>query len=180
MASLRLKELYQQKIQKELMKELGCENIFEVPKIEKIVINVGVKEAVADSRVLKKYMDAVALVAGQNPVRTLAKKSIAGFKIREHMPLGVKVTLRGAKMYYFLDKLINLSLPKVKDFQGLNKKLDGHGNYNIGIKEWSIFPEAERVSDDLSSGLNITIQTTASHDQAGFALLKKFGIPFRK
>ncbi|MEX0939987.1 MAG: 50S ribosomal protein L5 [Candidatus Babeliales bacterium] len=175
----RLEELYRNEIRSQLKKDLGYENIMEVPSLSKIVINVGVKEAVSDSRILKKVSDIIAQIAGQMPVRTKAKKSIAGFKIREGMPLGVMVTLRRKRMYEFLDRLISLALPKVKDFQGLKDRFDGQGNYNFGVKEWSIFPEVERASEEMLGGLNITFHTTATKDEEALSLLKKFGMPFR-
>ena len=180
MAEARLKKLYKEEIRPQLQKDLGYNNVMQVPKLLKIVINIGVKEAVSDSRVLNKVAVILANMSGQSPVKTVAKKSIAGFKIREGMPLGVKVTLRRDTMYNWLDKFINLALPKVKDFQGLKDKFDRFGNYNIGIKEWSIFPEAERASEERMSGLNVTIHTTAKNDEEVLALLKKFGMPFRQ
>lgn len=175
----RLEELYESKLRPQLQKDLGLSNIMEVPKLDKIVLNIGVKEAVADSRVLNTVMQTLDAIAGQKTVKTLARKSIAGFKIREGMPIGVRVTLRRKKMYDFLDKLINLALPKVRDFQGVTTKLDARGNYNLGIKEWSIFPEADSTSEKVF-GMNITIHTTAEDDVQGFELLKAFGMPFRK
>lgn len=180
MAKARLSDLYKETIRPELEKELGYKNIMQVPKLSKIVLNVGVKEAVSDSRILKKIADVITQISGQIPIRTYTKKSIAGFKIREGMPIGVKVTLRRDRMYEFLDRFISFGLPKVKDFQGLKDRLDGFGNYNIGIKEWSIFPEAERASEEVMSGLNITIHTTAKKDDEARELLKKFGLPFRQ
>lgn len=174
----RLQKLYFDEIRPELMKSFGFKNIMQVPQVKKIVINIGVKEAVEDSKVLQSVMDGVTKIAGQKPVKTFAKKSIAGFKIREGMPLGVKVTLRKEKMYEFLDKLINLSLPAVRDFQGLKTRFDGRGNYNIGIKEWIIFPEIEFGAYDKIYGLNLTIHTNANADQEAFELLKKFKMPF--
>lgn len=174
----RLEELYVTKLRPQLQKTLNITNIMEVPKIEKIVINVGVKEAVADSRVLNVVMQTLDNIAAQKTVKTFARKSIAGFKIREGMPLGVVVTLRRKKMYEFLDKLINLALPKVRDFQGVSPKFDGSGNYNLGIKEWIIFPEADSTSEKIF-GLNITFSTTAQNDVHGYELLKSFGMPFR-
>jgi large subunit ribosomal protein L5 len=179
MSASRLEELYKAKIRPSLHEELKCKNIMEVPKLSKIVLNVGMKEAVADSKVLKIAAEKIKKIAGQAPVRTLAKKSIAGFKIREGMPLGMMVTLRGKKAYEFLDRLINLALPTLKDFQGLPVKLDGRGNYNIGLKEWSIFPEIEGAVDEFVGGINITINTTAKSDDDARALLKSFGMPFR-
>lgn len=174
----RLQKLYFDEIRPELMKSLGFKNIMQVPQIKKIVINIGVKEAVEDSKALQAVMDGVTKIAGQKPIKTVAKKSIAGFKIREGMPLGVKVTLRKEIMYEFLDKLINLSLPAVRDFQGLKTRLDGRGNYNIGIKEWNIFPEIEFGVYDKIYGLNLTIHTDANADHEAFELLKKFKMPF--
>ncbi len=179
MATARLEELYKKEIRPQLLKELELTNIMEAPKLSKIVVNVGAKEAVADTKILKTIADAIKKITGQTPVRTLARKSIAQFKIREGMPLGIMVTLRGKMMYDFLDRFINLALPKVKDFQGLSSKLDGRGNYNAGIKEWSIFPEAESSVDSHVGGLNVTIHTTAKNDKEGLALLKSFGMPFR-
>jgi large subunit ribosomal protein L5 len=180
MPKSRLEEHYNKNIRPGLQSKLGIENIMQVPKLAKIVLNVGVKDAVTDSKVLKSVSDVIARVAGQAPVRTVAKKSIAGFKIREGMPLGVMVTLRRNKMYDFLDKLINLALPNVRDFQGLSSKMDGRGNYNLGLKEWTIFPEAERGSLENVYGLNITIHTTAGQDNYALELLKGFGMPFKK
>lgn len=180
MSKIRLKEQYEKTVRSQLQKELGISNVMEVPKISKIVLNVGVKEAVNDAKILKTVADVMQRIAGQAPVRTIARKSIAGFKIREGMPLGVMVTLRKDRMYVFLDKLINLALPNVRDFQGLKTKLDGRGNYNLGIKEWSIFPEADRSISENIFGMNITIHTTAGEDKRGLELLKSFGMPFKK
>jgi len=176
----RLEELYTQKLKQELKKELGLENIMEVPKLSKIVLNVGVKESVASNKALQAVTDGITKISGQAPVKTLARKSIAGFKLREGMPIGVKVTLRRKRMYEFLDNLINLALPKMKDFQGVPTKFDGRGNYNLGIKEWIIFPELDYQVMDNVFGLNITIHTTARTDDHGRALIKSFGMPFRK
>ncbi len=180
MPKSRLEELYKKNIRPELMTKLGIKNIMQIPKLSKIVLNVGVKEAVSDSKILKSVSDVIVRIAGQAPVRTIAKKSIAGFKIREGMPLGVMVTLRRGNMYDFLDKLINLALPNVRDFQGLSTKMDGRGNYNLGLKEWTIFPEAERGGIENVHGLNITIHTTAGQDDYALELLKGFGMPFKK
>ncbi len=175
----RLEELYVTKLRPSLKEALGLANIMEVPKLEKIVLNVGVKEAVADSRILQTVLQTMGNITGQTAVKTLARKSIAGFKIREGMPIGVRVTLRRKKMYEFLDKLINLALPKVRDFQGVTNNLDGRGSYNLGIKEWSIFPEADTTSEKVF-GLNITIATSTKKDVHAFELLKSFGMPFSK
>ncbi len=176
----RYAQLYREKIRPDLQQKLDITNINAVPRLEKIVINVGVKEAVTDSRAIQNVMQVIARIAGQTPVRKLAKKSIAGFKIREGMPIGVTVTLRRKKMYDFLDKLINLALPKVRDFQGVPSKLDKRGNYNLGIKEWIIFPEADVAMSEKVHGLNITIVTSALTDAQGYELLKSFGMPFVK
>jgi large subunit ribosomal protein L5 len=176
----RYEQLYREKIRPDLQKKLDIANINAVPRLEKIVINAGVKEAVADSRAIQNVMQVVARIAGQAPVRKLAKKSIAGFKIREGMPIGVTVTLRRKKMYDFLDKLINLALPKVRDFQGVPSTFDRRGNYNLGIKEWIIFPEADVAMSEKVHGLNITFVTSARTDAQAYELLKSFGMPFVK
>lgn len=181
MERARLEELYNSKIRSELQKKLGLKNIMEVPKISKIVLNVGIgKDAIADSKMLPGVMATLEKISGQAPVRTLARKSIAGFKLREGMPIGAKVTLRKKNMYDFLDKLINLALPKTRDFQGVSTSLDGRGNYNLGLKEVSIFPEIEYDINQKMYGLNVTICTTARTNEHGFELLKEFGMPFRK
>jgi large subunit ribosomal protein L5 len=176
----RLKELYDSKIRSDLKEKLGLKNIMEVPKISKIVLNVGVKDAIADSKALQAVMGVVEKISGQASVKTLAKKSIAGFKLRAGMPIGVKVTLRRDNMYNFLDKLINLALPKTRDFQGVPTDFDGRGNYNLGLKEITIFPEVEYDINQKLHGLNVTICTTARTNEHGFELLKQFGMPFRK
>lgn len=179
MARARLDELYKSKIRQDLQKELGLDNPMQVPRIEKIVLNVGTKDAVADSRVLQKIAAMLTKITGQASVITKARKSIAGFKIREGMPLGAMVTLRKRKMYEFLDRLINVALPNVRDFRGVGNKLDRRGNYNLGIKEWSIFPEADSAAGEKVYGCNITIHTTATEDNGAYALLKSFNMPFR-
>jgi len=176
----RLEEIYKNEICKALQKELEFKNVMQVPRISKIVVNIGVKDAVADSKVLVGVKDIIEKISGQAAVKTYSKKSIAGFKLREGSPIGVCVTLRRKNMYEFLDKLINISLPRVRDFHGLTTKLDGNGNYNIGIKDWMIFPEVDYDKVDKSRGLNITIQTTAKKDSDAIALLKKFNMPFKK
>jgi large subunit ribosomal protein L5 len=180
MAKARLEDLYRNKIKLDLQKNLGLDNIMSVPKIEKMVLNVGVKEAVSDSRVLQKVVERLTQIAGQTPVITKARKSIAGFKIREGMPLGVKVTLRGKVMYEFLDRLINIALPNVRDFRGVTDKFDKQGNYNLGIKEWSVFPEADTNTGEKVYGFNITVHTSTKNSEHAFALLKSFNMPFRK
>jgi large subunit ribosomal protein L5 len=176
----RLENLYKDKFKKELLKELKLKNIMEVPKISKIVLNTGVKESVLDSKVLNSVKETIEKISGQAAVKANAKKSIAGFKLREGMPIAIRVTLRKNKMYDFLDKLINIALPRVRDFQGIKSKLDGNGNLNLGIKDWMIFPEVDYDKIDKIRGLNITIQTTAASDEAAIALLKKFNMPFKE
>lgn len=176
-----LKKIYENKILPELFKEFNYRNIHEIPKLVKIVINRGVGEAAQNTKTLDKSIEEVTYITGQKPIITKTKKSIAGFKIRENIPIGLKVTLRKEKMYDFLNKLINLSLPRVRDFRGISKKqFDGRGNYNLGIKEQIIFPEVNYDEIDKIRGMNITIVTTANNDQESLALLKKFGMPFTK
>ncbi|MBD3272894.1 50S ribosomal protein L5 [Candidatus Dependentiae bacterium] len=175
----RLENLYKEKFCSELKEQLSLKNIMEVPRISKIVLNMGVKDAVGDSKILNKVKDVVSKIAGQLAIQTKAKKSIAGFKLREGMPIGIKVTLRGTNMYNFLDRLINIAIPRVKDFHGLKPKLDGNGNYNLGLKDWMVFPEVDYDKVDKSRGLNITIHTTAKSDDHAVALLKSFNMPFR-
>jgi len=180
MAKPRLQELYNAKILPQLVKDFQLENVMEAPKLSKIVLNIGAKEAVGDAKALNKISEVLGIIAGQKTVRTKAKKSIAGFKLREGMPIGVKVTLRGQNMYEFLDRLINLALPKVRDFQGVPTKLDRRGNYNLGIRDWSIFPEVHHELTDKAVGMNITFQTNKESDELALAMLKGFGMPFVK
>ena len=181
MKKTRLKELYTGTIRSELLKKLELKNVMQVPKVSKIVLNVGVKDAITDSsKILQAVMDVIGRISGQKSVRTIARKSIAGFKLRQGMPIGVMVTLRNENMYEFLDRLINLALPKVRDFQGVSPKLDGQGNYNLGISGWDIFPELENDTGEKVRGMNITIHTTAKLDSHAFELLKSFGMPFRE
>jgi len=175
----RLEELYKDKYRNEIQKELNLPNIMQVPRIDKIVINLGAKEAVSDNKVIGAIRKVLTNISGQSAVETKAKKSIAGFKLREGMSIGVMVTLRASVMYHFLDKLINIVLPTVKDFQGVSPKLDGNGNYNLGITDWMVFPEVDYDKVDKSRGMNITIQTNSSNDDHARALLKKFNMPFR-
>lgn len=172
--------MYNAEIRPQLLKDLGLGNVMQVPKVAKVVINVGASTALTNSKIIGSISDIMGKVTGQLPARRLAKKSIAGFKLREGMPIGVMVTLRGKKMYDFLDRLITLAFPKVRDFQGVSDKFDGRGNYNVGIKEWIIFPEVDYEEGSKLGGLNITIHTTATNDEHGRALLKKFGMPFVK
>jgi large subunit ribosomal protein L5 len=176
----RLEELYNTKIKFELQKELDLQNVMQIPKISKMVLNIGAKDAVTDNKVINGIKQILSNIAGQCAVSTKAKKSIAGFKVREGMAIGTMVTLRGTKMYHFLDKLINVVLPAVRDFQGTTTNFDDHGNYNLGIKDWMVFPEVDYDKIDKSRGMNITIQTTALSKGTAQALLKKFNMPFRK
>lgn len=176
---MRLKEKYLTEVTKEMMKKFNYKNIMEIPKIEKVVINIGVGEAVANHKVLDAAVNDLSQIAGQKPVITRAKKSIAAFKIRTGMPIGTKVTLRGSKMYIFLDKLINIALPRVRDFRGVSpKSFDGRGNYSMGLKEQLIFPEIDYDKIDKIRGMDIIIVTTAKTDEEARELLKLLGMPF--
>ncbi|MBD8842267.1 MULTISPECIES: 50S ribosomal protein L5 [Paenibacillus] len=177
----RMKERYLQEIAPALMQKFNYTTVMQVPKIEKIVINMGVGDAVQNSKVLDSAVSDLQLIAGQKPVITRAKKSIAGFKLRENMPIGVKVTLRGERMYYFLDKLLNVTLPRVRDFRGVSSKaFDGRGNYTLGLKEQLIFPEIEYDKVDKVRGMDIVIVTTAKTDEESRELLTQMGMPFVK
>jgi large subunit ribosomal protein L5 len=176
----RLKETYQTDLMPALSKEFSYTSPMEVPRLEKIVLNMGLGEAIQNIKVLDAAMEELTLIAGQRPVVTRARKSIASFKLREGMPIGCMVTLRKGMMYDFFDKLVNVALPRVRDFRGLSdKSLDGRGNFTVGIKEHIIFPEIEYDKIDKIKGLNITIVTTAKTDEEGKALLKMMGMPFR-
>ena len=175
----RLKALYQSKIRAALKEEFSYKNEMMIPRLDKIVLNMGVGEAVADSKKAQSAADDLSLIAGQKAVVTRAKKSIAGFKVREEMPLGVKVTLRGARMYDFLDRLVTVALPRVRDFRGVNgKSFDGRGNYAMGLKEHIVFPEINFDKIDQTWGMDIVICTTAPTDAEAKALLKHFNMPF--
>jgi len=178
MKKSRFEELYKTKIHPELIKDLKLENPMQVPKIEKIVLNIGLKDAVTDSKVVPLVKDILSNIAGQAAVKTLARKSIAGFKLRQGVPIGVMVTLRKNAMYHFLDKLINLVLPAVRDFQGVKSTLDGNGNFNLGLKDWLVFPEVDYDTTDKTRGMNITIHTSARVDDHARMLLEKFNMPF--
>jgi large subunit ribosomal protein L5 len=176
----RMREKYHQEIKPALQKELGLENTMAVPRLEKIVINMGLGEATQNSKMLDPLVGDLATIAGQKPVTTRARKSIAAFKVREGMPIGAMVTLRGDKMYEFLDRLISIALPRVRDFRGVStKSFDGRGNYTLGIRDQLIFPEIDYSKVDKLKGMNITIVTTAQDDNSARALLKQFGMPFR-
>ena len=176
----RLQERYESAARPALLEEFGYKNPMQVPRLAKIVINMGADEAVADSKKLTSAVEELALIAGQRPVTTKARKSIAGFKLREGMAIGCKVTLRGRRMYEFLDRLVTIALPRVRDFRGLNpKSFDGHGNYAMGLKEQLVFPEIDYDRIDDVRGMDIIICTTAKTDNEALALLKQFDMPFR-
>jgi large subunit ribosomal protein L5 len=177
----RLKKIYREQILPELFKEFGYSSKMQTPRLEKIVVNMGVGEALQNKKLLDAAVDDLTLITGQKAVKTKARKSIANFKIRAGQEIGVKVTLRGARMYEFLDRLVNVALPRVKDFRGVNQNaFDGHGNYSLGIVEQIIFPEIDFDKIERVSGLNIVIVTTARTDAEAKAFLTKFGMPFRK
>ncbi|MGG1555966.1 MULTISPECIES: 50S ribosomal protein L5 [Paenibacillus] len=177
----RLKDRYLNEITPALIQKFNYTTVMQVPKIEKVVINMGVGEAVSNSKVLDTAVEDLQKIAGQKPVVTRSKKAIAGFKLRENMPIGVKVTLRGERMYHFLDKLFNVSLPRVRDFRGIsNKAFDGRGNYTLGLKEQLIFPEIEYDKVDKVRGMDIVIVTTAKSDEEARELLTQLGAPFVK
>lgn len=175
----RLKEKYLSEVAKAMMEKFGYKNVMEIPRLEKVVLNMGVGEAVANPKVMDAAIADMTLIAGQKPVVTRAKKSIATFKIRQNMPIGVKVTLRGARMFYFLDKLMNVALPRVRDFRGVNpNSFDGRGNYSMGVKEQLIFPEIDYDKIDKVRGMDIIVVTTAKTDEEARELLKLLGMPF--
>lgn len=177
----RLQEQYKAEIVGQLKEQLSYGNVMQVPRISKITLNMGLGEATRDKKVLETASADMATIAGQKPVITKARVSVAGFKIREGWPIGCKVTLRRERMYEFLDRLINVAIPRIRDFRGLSpKSFDGRGNYNLGVKEQIIFPEIEYDKIDAIRGMDITITTTARDDAAGLALLEAFGFPFRK
>lgn len=177
----RLKDTYQNEIVDAMIKKFGYKNIMEVPKLDKIVINMGVGEAKENAKILEAAMKDLEIIAGQKPITTKAKNSIANFKIREGMAIGCKTTLRGEKMYDFLDRLVNLALPRVRDFRGVNPDaFDGRGNYALGIKEQLIFPEIEYDKVDKVRGMDVIIVTTAKTDEEARELLRLFNMPFEK
>lgn len=176
----RLRSLYREEIRDQLKEQLELDNVMQVPRFEKIVVNMGVGEAVAQAKLLDGAVADLTTVAGQRPVITRAKKSVANFKIREGNPIGAKVTLRGARMWEFLDRLINLAIPRIRDFRGLSpRSFDGQGNYSFGVTEQLIFPEVDYDSIDTIRGMDITIVTTATTDEEGRALLEAFSFPFQ-
>jgi len=176
----RFQELYQQKIAPQLREQFGYDSVMQVPRITKVTLNMGVSEAVADKKVIEHAVSDLTKIAGQKPVVTKTKKAIAGFKIREDYPIGCMVTLRGQRMYDFIDRLVSVALPRVRDFRGISgRAFDGRGNYNIGVKEQIIFPEIEYDKIDVLRGMNISITTTAKTDEEAKALLTAFSFPFR-
>ncbi len=176
----RLESVYKETILPELVKQFSYTSVMQVPRITKITLNMGVGEAVADKKTLQSAVSDMEKISGQKPVVTLARKSIAGFKIRDDMPIGCKVTLRSRRMYEFLDRLINISIPRVRDFRGLSpKSFDGRGNYSMGVREQIIFPEIDYDKIDALRGMDITITTTAKTNEEGLALLKLFNLPFK-
>jgi large subunit ribosomal protein L5 len=177
----RLKEKYTSEIVPSLVEKFNYSSVMAVPKLEKIVVNMGVGDAVSNAKALDKAVEELATITGQKPLVTKAKKSIAGFKLREGMPIGAKVTLRGERMYQFLDKLITVSLPRVRDFRGVSKKaFDGRGNYTLGVKEQLIFPEIDYDKVDKVRGMDIVLVTTANTDEEARELLTQMGMPFQK
>lgn len=178
--SARLQTIYREKIVPELMKKFGYTSVMQVPRLEKITLNMGVSEAVSDKKVMDNAVGDLTKIAGQKPVVTKSKKAIAGFKIRDGVPIGTMVTLRGIRMYEFLDRFVTVALPRVRDFRGISgRSFDGRGNYNIGVKEQIIFPEIEYDKVDALRGLNISITTTAKSDEEAKALLAGFRFPFK-
>lgn len=176
----RLKDFYKDTVVKSLVDQFGYKSVMEVPRIEKITLNMGVGEAVADKKVMEFAVGDMQKIAGQKPVVTLSRKSIAGFKIRDGYPVGCKVTLRKDRMYEFLDRLITVAMPRIRDFRGISgKSFDGRGNYNMGVREQIIFPEIDYDKVDALRGMNITITTTAKTDEEARALLSAFSFPFR-
>jgi large subunit ribosomal protein L5 len=177
----RLIEHYRKQIIPALMKEFGYKNINQVPSLKKVTINMGLGDAVQDVKIIDKATEELALITGQKPVVTKARKSIASFKLREGMPIGCAVTLRGARMYEFLDRLINAVLPRLRDFRGISPNgFDGRGNYTLGLKDQGVFPEISFDKIDKARGMNITVVTTAESDEEGKSLLTAFGMPFRR
>jgi len=176
----RLQTFYLEKVVPDLMKKLGCKTVMQVPRLQKITLNMGVSEAVADKKVMDHAVGDLTKISGQKPVVTKSRKAIAAFKIRENVPIGTMVTLRGVRMYEFLDRFVTIALPRVRDFRGISaRSFDGRGNYNVGVKEQIIFPELEYDKIDVLRGLNISITTTAKTDEECRALLTSFKFPFK-
>ena len=175
-----LREDYKERIVPILMKEFGYTSVMQAPKLEKIVLNQGLGLAVSDKKIIEVAINEMTTITGQKSVATISKKDISNFKLRKKMPIGVRVTLRGANMYEFLERLVRVALPRIRDFKGIDNKLDGRGNYTLGITEQIIFPEINIDSITRLLGMNITFVTTAKTDEEGYALLKEFGLPFKK
>ena len=176
----RLESYYKETVVPQLMEQLGLDNVMEVPKITKITLNMGVGEAVGNKKAMESAVQDMTLIAGQKPIVTLSRKSVASFKIRDGWPIGAKVTLRRERMYEFLDRLVNVAIPRIRDFRGLNRKsFDGRGNYSMGVKEQIMFPEIDFDQVDAVRGMDITITTTAKDDEQGIALLQAFNFPFK-
>lgn len=180
MNTANLKQDYKECIVPALMKEFGYSSVMQCPKLEKIVLNQGLGEAVADKKIIDVALQEMTAIVGQKAVATLSKKDISNFKVRKKMPIGVRVTLRGEKMYEFLERLVRVALPRIRDFKGIANKMDGRGNYTLGIQEQIIFPEINIDNITKLLGMNITFVTTAQTDEEGFALLREFGLPFKK
>ena len=181
MSEARLRARYRDEIKAKLQEQLGFDNPMQVPTLDKIVLNMGLGDAIADKKAIDEALDELGLISGQKPRVNRARKSIANFKLREGMPIGVSVTLRGDRMWEFFDRLLSIAIPRVRDFRGLNPKaFDGHGNYSVGASEQLIFPEIDFDRVTTTRGLNITIVTTADDDEGGRALLDAFGFPFRR
>jgi large subunit ribosomal protein L5 len=174
-----LKKKYNEQIVGALMKEFNYSTVMQVPKLEKIIINQGLGAAIADKKIIETSLNEIGTITGQKPISTLSKKDISNFKLRKNAAIGVKVTLRANRMYEFLERLINASLPRIRDFKGINNKLDGRGNYTLGITEQIIFPEIDIDKISKIMGMEISFVTTAKTDEEGFALLKEFGLPFK-
>lgn len=176
----RLEQFYRDTVVKKLMDESGFKNVMQVPRIEKVTINMGVGEAIGDKKVIENALSDMEKISGQKPVTTIARKSVASFKVRDGYPIGCKVTLRNERMYEFLDRLISIAIPRIRDFRGLNaKSFDGRGNYSMGVKEQIIFPEIEYEKIDTIRGMDICITTSAADDEGGRALLSAFNFPFK-
>lgn len=177
----KLHDFYKDTVVSDLQKQFGYKSVMQVPRIEKITLNMGVGEAISDKKVLEHATNDLTAISGQKPVTTVARKSVAGFKIREGYPIGTKVTLRGERMWEFLERLISISIPRIRDFRGLNpKSFDGRGNYSMGVREQIIFPEIEYDKIDKIRGLDVTITTSAKDNEEGLALLSAFDFPFKK
>ena len=176
----RLQELYKEKLAPQLNETLGCANVMEIPRITKITLNMGLGEAIANKKIIENAVEDMTKITGQKPVVTYARKSVAGFKVREGWPIGCKVTLRGEHMYEFLDRLVNIAIPRIRDFRGISpNSFDGRGNYTLGLREQLVFTEIDYDKIDALRGMDITITTSATTDDAGRALLSAFSFPFR-